>query len=146
MAKRFIYIRLLKESIVFAFGSVVVNKLRTFLTLLGITIGIFAIISVFTALDWMEKGIRDNIASLGEDVIYVDKWPWSFGGDIAWWDIMKWPTPTIQEYEEIVRRSQKAAGASFVLYANRPVKYRGSAIENVTVISVTHEYADTPQF
>jgi len=70
------FLRLFKEGVIFAFNSVIVNKLRTFLSLFGITIGIFSIISVFTVLDWMEKAIHDSIASLGEDVIYVHKWPW----------------------------------------------------------------------
>ena len=73
------YLRLLKEGFVFAYNSVVTNKLRTFLSLFGITIGIFLIISVFTVLDWMEKSIRDSISSLGDNVIYVQKFPWSFG-------------------------------------------------------------------
>jgi ABC-type antimicrobial peptide transport system permease subunit len=60
----------------FAFGSVMANKLRTFLSLLGITIGIFCIISVFTVLDWMQKSVHDEISSLGENVIYVHKFPW----------------------------------------------------------------------
>ena len=65
------FFRLLKEGLFFAVNSVIVNKLRTFLSLFGITIGIFSIISVFTALDWMEKSIRDSISSLGDNVIYV---------------------------------------------------------------------------
>ena len=49
------FFRLLKEGFIFAVNSIFVNKLRTFLSLFGITIGIFSIISVFTVLDWMEK-------------------------------------------------------------------------------------------
>ena len=63
-----------RESFLFAFGSVTVNKLRTFLSLFGITIGIVSIISVFTVFDWMENSIRDSIASLGDNTIYVEKW------------------------------------------------------------------------
>ena len=59
-------------------NSIIVNKLRTFLSLFGITIGIFSIISVFTVLDWMEKSIHDRYLTLGDNVIYVQKWPWSF--------------------------------------------------------------------
>ncbi|MCK4464253.1 MAG: ABC transporter permease, partial [Bacteroidales bacterium] len=82
-----IYIKLLKESFLFAYNSVIVNKLRTFLTLLGITIGIFAIISVFTVLDWMEKAVRDSLAQLGDNVIYIQKWPWAFSDpNYAWWE------------------------------------------------------------
>ena len=65
------FIKLIKESFLFAIQAVILNKLRTFLSLLGITIGIFAIISVFTILDWMESSIRDNIASLGDKTIYI---------------------------------------------------------------------------
>ncbi len=73
------FFRLLKESFLFAVNSVVVNKLRTFLSLFGITIGIFSIISVFTVIDWMEKSVKDSISTLGENTVYVHKWPWSFG-------------------------------------------------------------------
>ena len=55
----------------FAVNSIIVNKLRTFLSLFGITIGIFSIISVFTVLDWMEKSIKDSISTLGDNVIHV---------------------------------------------------------------------------
>ena len=72
-------LRLFKEGFIFAVNSIIVNKLRTFLSLFGITIGIFSIISVFTVLDWMAKSIRDSISTLGDNVIYVEKWPWSNG-------------------------------------------------------------------
>ena len=84
------YLRLLKEGILFAYNSIAVNKLRTFLSLLGITIGIFTIISIFTVFDWMEKTVRDTIASLGDNVICVQRSPWSVE-PVAWWDIMKRP-------------------------------------------------------
>jgi len=82
------FLRMLKESYLFAVNSIVVNKLRTFLSLFGITIGIFSIISVFTVIDWMEKSIRDSIATLGDNVVYVQKWPWSFDPNLEWWDII----------------------------------------------------------
>ena len=51
------WLRMFRESLAFAFGSVIVNKLRTFLSLFGITIGIVSIISVFTVFDWMESNV-----------------------------------------------------------------------------------------
>ena len=71
--KRLIIIRLLIESFNFAINSLKVNKLRTFLSLLGITIGIFAIISVFTVIDSLEKYIRDSLDSMGNNMVYVQK-------------------------------------------------------------------------
>ena len=101
------FFRLLKESFLFAVSSVTANKLRTFLSLFGITIGIFCIISVFTVLDWMEKSIRDSINSMGDNVVYVQKFPWSFDPNLAWWDIIKWPSVTLNDYQAVIDRSTK---------------------------------------
>ena len=92
------FLRLFKEGFLFAVNSIIVNKLRTFLSLFGITIGIFSIISVFTVLDWMAKSIHDSISTLGDNVIYVEKWPWSFDTNLAWWDIIKWPAISKDDY------------------------------------------------
>jgi putative ABC transport system permease protein len=72
-----LFLNLLKESFLFAINALKVNRLRTVLNLLGITIGIFAIISVFTILDSLENTIRTSLSSLGDDIIYVQKWPWA---------------------------------------------------------------------
>ena len=91
-----IYLKLLKESLNFAVISLWSNKLRTFLSLLGITIGIFAIISVFSVIDSLRNSISDSIQSLGDDVVYVHKWPWEMGNrDFPWWKYIKWPTKPI---------------------------------------------------
>ena len=69
-------VRLLKESLRFAWHALSTNKLRTFLSLLGVTIGILAVISVFTIVDSLEENVRSSIDKLGTDVIYIQKWPW----------------------------------------------------------------------
>lgn len=146
MRNLWMVLKMFRESFLTAIRSVVVNKMRTFLTLLGITIGIFAIISVFTALDWMETGIRDNIASLGEDVVYIDKFPWSNDPNLAWWNIIQWPVPTVQEYEIVKRRSTRAENVVFNVTATRDISYRNNRIENANILCVTHEYADLRYF
>ncbi|MBS3807616.1 MAG: ABC transporter permease [Bacteroidales bacterium] len=65
----------IKESFYSSLSTLRVNKLRTFLTLFGITIGIFAIIPVFTVIESLEKTIRQSLSSPGDDIIYVQKWP-----------------------------------------------------------------------
>ena len=80
MKKMKIFLKLLSESFRFALHEILVNKVRTLLSLLGITIGIFSIIAVFTIFDSMELVIRDSINSLGNDVLFVQKWPWAMGG------------------------------------------------------------------
>ena len=134
------FFRLLKESALFAINSVVVNKLRTFLSLFGITIGIFSIISVFTVIDWMQKSIKDTISSLGENTVYIHKWPWGLVMTINWWDIMKWPNISEKDYEAVLNRSVKAETACFTVIQPRNLKYRKNLASDINLWGVTHEF------
>ncbi len=130
-------VRLFIEGLLFAVKSVVVNKLRTFLSLFGITIGIFCIISVFTVLDWMEKSVRDSINSMGSNVVYIQKFPWSFSSNLAWWDIIKWPTISYTDYQAITNRSTKAEAASFLVAKSDRIKYKNNVATDAPVAAVT---------
>lgn len=132
-------LRLLKEGFLFAFNSVTVNKLRTFLSLLGITIGIFCIISVFTVLDWMEKSIRDSINSMGNNVIYVQKFPWSFDPNLAWWDIIKWPSVSLDDYHAILNKSTKAESVAFGAFQSGKIKYSNNVANDAVFGAVTND-------
>ncbi len=135
-----IWIKLLRESLVFAFGSVMVNKLRTLLSLLGITIGIFAIISVFTIVDSLENNIRESISVLGDDVVYVQKWPWAFSGDYPWWVYMRRPVPDLRDFEEVRRRSQFAEGIVFSASTSGVVSYGSNYLRNTGIWANTHDF------
>lgn len=141
-----LFVRLLKESFLFAYSSVVANKLRTFLTLLGITIGIFAIIAVFTVLNSLEDKIRNSVSSLGSDIIYVQKWPWTFGPDYPWWEYMQRPVPKYREYEELKRRSHLAEAVCFSVSTGRTIKYKNNTAENMGVWINTHEFGQIRSF
>ncbi len=140
------FIRLLKEGFLFAVNSVIVNKLRTFLSLFGITIGIFSIISVFTVLDWMEKAIRDSISSLGDNVLYVQKFPWSFDPDLAWWDIITWPPISVSDYEAIMKKSTKAESTCFAVFQPKQVKFHKNIASDATVGAISNEFQDVRSF
>lgn len=135
-----LFVKLFRESAIFAWGSVASNKLRTMLTLLGITIGIFAIISVFSIVDALERQIRSSISSLGENVIYIQKWPWEFSADFAWWQYMNRPTPRPSELDEIMRRTQVLETAVFTASTNRTVEFQNLSIERMTILTASHDY------
>jgi putative ABC transport system permease protein len=140
MPKSFIVLRLIRESYLFALHAIIVNKLRTFLSLVGITIGIFSVISVFTVFDSMESEIKSSIESLGNNVLFVDKWPWMMGGDYPWWKYIKRPEGRLKEMEELRRRSGTVETAAFMVQTNRSVKYQSNTIDNVNVLAVSHDY------
>lgn len=133
-------LRLIRESYIFAFQAIIVNKVRTILSLLGITIGIFCVISVFTIFDSMEGAIRKSIASLGSNVLYVQKWPWSMSGDYPWWKYWQRPEATLADMREIEKRSALAESVAFMVQVNKTVKYLGNYVENVAISGVSHDF------
>ena len=139
-------LRLILESFAFAGESLRANKLRTFLSLLGITIGIFAIISVFTVIDSLEHYIRNSLNALGNNMVYIQKWPWTppeGETEYPWWKYLNRPVPEIGETEEIVRRSQYTENAVFFFGFGATVQYDNNRADNTEVLATTHELIDT---
>jgi putative ABC transport system permease protein len=135
-----LFLRLFAESFRFAVDSLVTNKLRTFLSLLGITIGIFAIISVFTMVDSIRNNIDKSISSLGDNVIYIQKWPWEFSSDYQWWEYMNRPTTKLSELQPLREKAQLAQSAAFLIQTNVTLEYKSASAENVQISAVSDEY------
>ena len=142
MKNIFKVIKLILESFVFAVNSVIVNKLRTLLSLLGITIGIFAIITVYTVIDSLENNIRTSLAEAGENVIYVQKWPWGpeAGKDYEWWQYWNRPVPSVRDFEAIRARSRRSDAICFFATTRRVVKYNNNSIEDAVIFGTTDEF------
>jgi putative ABC transport system permease protein len=140
------FLGLFKESIIFATNALTTNKLRTFLSLLGITIGIFAIIIVFTILDSFENNLRKSVKSLGDDVVFVQKWPWTFGPDYPWWKYINRPVPQYPELDNIMRKCNGAQAAAFSVSCPVTLKHLSSSIENVTMTAASHDYDQVKNF
>lgn len=143
-----ILLRIFLESFRFAWHAIVSNKLRTFLSLLGVTIGILAVITVFTIVDSLEKNVRDSINKLGSDVIYIQKWPWgaSDDGEYKWWDFMSRPEVEIGEMKKLAAKSKKAEAIAFMISANRTLKYLNNSVEGVGVMAVSYDWKSIRSF
>ena len=105
-SKMKVLLKIIYESIVQAFQSLVGNKLRTFLSLLGITIGIFCIISVLSAVDSLETSIKSGFNELGSDVIYVQTMPWNEDPGRNYWKYAKRPEPSFKDYTAILDKTK----------------------------------------
>ncbi|MFM2285887.1 MAG: hypothetical protein RLZZ543_1384 [Bacteroidota bacterium] len=141
-----LFLRLFRESFHFALDSLVSNKLRTFLSLLGISIGIFAIISVFTMVDSIRNNLDKSISSLGNNVIFVQKWPWEFSSDYKWWDYMGRPVTQYKELALVRERCHLASASAFLIQANVTLEYKSSSAENVQISAVSDEYEKIKSF
>ncbi len=142
-----IYFRLLSESFRFAVTALMANKVRTFLSLLGITIGIFSIIAVFSVFDSLENSIRSNINSLGNNVLFIQKWPWAMGGsDYPWWKYWQRPEASLRDLAELEKRTQTVQAFAFMTGDNKSVSAGSAVVENVSVNGVSHDYAEVMPF
>src|SRR5512141_353006 len=77
------------ESFRIALTQIRANKMRSVLTALGVIIGIVAVTLMGTAIRGIDTGFQNSLAMLGEDVLYVQKWPW--GGVDDWWNYVNRP-------------------------------------------------------
>ena len=135
-------LKLIKESLIFAFQSVVVNKMRTLLSLLGITIGIFSIIAVFTIVDSLEINVRESLNSLGSNIIYVEKWPWTEenGAEYQWWKYINRPVASYDEYETIRDHSSRAQDVCFRVLTRLKVRFENNTADNTLIYGVSKDF------
>lgn len=130
------------ESLMQAVGSLRGNKLRTFLSLLGITIGIFCIIAVKSAVNSLEANIVEGFNELGSDVIYLDKMPWNEDPGQNYWKYAKRPDASMEDYKAIKRRSKLADNASFTIFTGgKTIKHLSNSVSNAFIMGSTYEYA-----
>jgi len=141
-----IFIKLIRESYLFAIQAIIANKLRTILTLLGITIGIFSIISVLTVVDSLKSKINESIASLGSNVVYVQKWPWEFSQDYPWWKYLMRPQPKLEELEKIKERSQLADYFSYIVSTSKNIQAGTRSLNDITIMGIAEDYDKTWSF
>ena len=135
--------KLIIESFRFAWGALKTNLLRTTLSLLGVTVGIFSIIAVFTAVDSLERSIKDSLNFLGTNNINVEKWPYGFGGPYPWWTYLKRPFVTFDEYKFIRDNVDNAQAVSiFTVRGGIIAKYESSSAADLSLLGVVYDHKD----
>lgn len=136
-----IILKLIRESFLFAYDALRQNKLRTLLSLLGVTIGIFTIIAVRSAVDTLRNNLQASVNKLGNNSIYVEKWPWVGEDNFPWWKYMQRPVPKLRDFEQMRRRSQTAKAITYeISIANRTVKYGSNTVDGAQIGAVSHEH------
>lgn len=137
-----------RESLYSAFRTVILNKLRTLLSLLGVTIGIFSIISVFAVVDSMKTGIQASVDSFGNDVVFVEKWPWApeNGEEFAWWEYLNRPVTTQREYSQLKERLSNVKSVCFTAAISANVEYLDNNADNILVWGITEEFPEVRSF
>jgi putative ABC transport system permease protein len=137
-------IRLIMESIRFAANALRANLLRTILSLLGVTIGIFAIIAVLTLVDSLESSIKNSLNFLGSDNINIEKWPYGFGGGVyPWWDYFQRPYPDYNDFRFLEKNLNNAAAITILTSKGGAIlKKDNNSSDGVNMVGATYGYKD----
>ncbi|MBB6110170.1 ABC transporter permease [Mucilaginibacter lappiensis] len=142
-----LFLKLFRESFLFAYDALRQNKLRTMLSLLGVTIGIFTIIAVFSAVDTLRNNLQKSVDKLGNNSVYIQKWPWVGGSDFPWWKYLQRPVPKLRNFEELQRRSQTAEALSYeISIDNRTIKYKSNTVEGAQIDAASKDHDKTWNF
>lgn len=141
------FFKIISESILQALSQLTSNKLRSFLSLLGITIGIFCIVAVKTAVDSLENNVRGSFEKLGDDVVYISQFSWMEDPGQNFWKWRKRPNPDFDDYEVLKAKLRTTQLVSFHVFVGmKTLKYRSSSVDPVFVVGITPEYGEMFNF
>lgn len=137
-----VYFRLLKESFNFAMSALSNNKLRTFLSLLGVTIGIFSIIAVLTAVDSLDRKIKKDLSTLDKNTIYLFKG--TFGpSEVPQWKRDQFPQMKYDEYVYLKNAVNNTQAMGFQIFTKREsIKYDSKTVSDINIVPVSQEFID----
>jgi len=136
-----LFLRLILESLFFSFNAIIANPIRTFLSLLGVTIGIFTIIAVLSLVDSLEDSIQDSLDFLGTDNLRVEKLPWEFDNPgYEWWKFWKRPHPTYKEYTFLKENLKNAEAVEILVFRDGlTIKYLNNSSSEVNLTGIVYE-------
>ena len=135
-----IYLKLIKESLLFALNALRTNKLRTLLSLLGVTVGIFSIIAVLAAVDSMDKGIRKDLAGMDNSMLNIFQYSFS-PTDVPKWKIEQFPDMKYDEYDYLKRNVASIDRISFNYFTNsQNIKSEYATANDVSISPCSFDY------
>jgi putative ABC transport system permease protein len=135
-------LKLVYESISFAFGSLKGDRFRTFLSLFGVSIGIFSIVTVFTAIDALQKNVSSGLNSFGGNTLYIQEFPWEppEGQEYKWWEYRKRPAPKYEEYQFIKNNAKTIEATAFVVFTGKNIRYKRNSFNDGFITAPTSDW------
>ncbi len=132
---------ILWNSFKLAIGELKANKLRTFLSLLGITFGIFCIIGVLATVDSLKRKVQGDIKKVGSNSIYLDKWEYGGGENYPWWKYINRPVPRYAEMQFIKAKSSLTGNIAFLCRQNGNASYKDNILSNLSIFGTSEDFS-----
>jgi putative ABC transport system permease protein len=143
MAKKIHYVLFeIKEGLLISLKAIAANKGRSVLTTLGIVIGIWAVVTMSTALKGIDIAFQNGVSSLGSDNLYIDKWSW-FNNDTPWWELRNRRNLRMEDYKKYKELAKLPVASAPSTFTRKTVKYRDNVVESMFITATTAEYIKT---
>src|SRR5574344_22669 len=155
LGRSVIMVKLFRESVVFAFSQLRGDKFRTFLSLFGVSVGIFTIVAIFTAIDALSDNVSKGLNSFGGDVIQISAWPMDPSNEddgtgktdnnatqqeYKWWEYLRRPSPSLMDFKFITENSKLTSACAFSASLFKTVKYKRNSVNNCSISSVSYDW------
>jgi putative ABC transport system permease protein len=136
----------LTESFRIASSVIFANKMRSVLTALGVIIGIIAVTLMGSAIGGIETGFERSLSVIGDDILYVEKWPWHNVDD--WWNYRNRRIMQARYADDLKRIIADTPNSLLItavptLNTSRIVRYGDNAVRSVFTQGTTEEFLVT---
>ncbi|MFU8811646.1 MAG: ABC transporter permease [Balneolaceae bacterium] len=130
----------ISEGVKIAFSAIWANKTRAALTTTCIMIGIVSVTAMSTISDGLDRSFEDSMESLGRNVVYIEKWPWGFGGEYKWWEYRNRREMQVSYVEDLRRLAPSATAVSASVSRSTNVRFGERMIESTRLVGGTEDY------
>ncbi|MDD5766922.1 MAG: ABC transporter permease, partial [Candidatus Marinimicrobia bacterium] len=132
------------ENIKIAVRALIQNKMRAVLTTLGIIIGVLTVVSVASIIEGLNTSFAKQIASLGSNTLYVQKFPWVSGDD--WFKYRNRPNIEMKDAAYIHKHLKSAEAVAPSAGSRQNLKYDANSLLEIHITGVTMETEKIEEF
>ena len=136
------YLFELKEGLIISFKAIKANKIRSVLTTLGIIIGVWAVVTMSTAIKGIDQAFQTGVASLGSDNLYIDKWEW-FNNDIPWWELRNRKNLDMDDFKEYKDIAKLPVAVAPSIWSAQTIKHEDKTVEFINITGTSNDYIET---
>lgn len=133
----------LVEGTKIAFSALWANKMRATLTTTCIVIGIVSVTAMNTITDGVDRAFDDSMDMLGRNVVFVEKWPWGFGGEYKWWEYRNRREMQLSYVDDLRNLVPNASYVAAAANRNTTIRYQERTVERAGLSGATSTYFQT---
>ena len=133
----------LTEGSKIALSALWANKVRALLTTTCIVIGIVSVTAMNTITDGVDRSFEDSMDMLGRNVVFVEKWPWGFGGEYKWWEYRNRREMRLEYVDRLRELVSSASAVAASASRSTGIRFQDRSADNVQLEGVTTTYFET---